>query len=207
MKSNRDFSAKAAFAVVTLAAIVSLACLVSLAPPDGNERAQLLQFVGRFHPLSVHLPIALLMFALLLELAGRTRSFSYLLPAADFVLGAATCGAIVAAGMGWCLARSGGYSGSLIAQHMWGGIAVSGAAWLCWMLRTYGDTHSPSRIYAVALVSAVGVVSFTGYRGGQLTHGENHLTEFMPSPMSALLGVTVKDVSGDSATGGPKTFF
>ena len=126
----RDVSTRLWLGMLTFVPILILLGLLLLAPPDGNERAQLLQFIGRFHPLSVHLPIALLMVVPLLELAGRTRHFPYLLPAADFLLGVATFGAIAAASLGWCLARSGGYSGSLVTQHMWGGVFVAAAAWL-----------------------------------------------------------------------------
>src|SRR6267378_443639 len=42
-------SARAWFGLLTLVPILFLLLLVLLAPPDGNERAQLLQFVGRLH--------------------------------------------------------------------------------------------------------------------------------------------------------------
>jgi len=53
----------AAFSVVLLMA------LVRFVPPDGREHAELAQFLGRFHLLVIHFPIALLLLALLLELA------------------------------------------------------------------------------------------------------------------------------------------
>ncbi len=62
----RGMSARKFFGLITLAPIFLLLGLLVLAPPDGNERTQLLQFFGRFHPLSVHLPIALLMLVPLL---------------------------------------------------------------------------------------------------------------------------------------------
>ena len=40
-------------------------------PPDGRERAQWIQFIGRFHPLAVHLPIALMLLVPVLEVAAR----------------------------------------------------------------------------------------------------------------------------------------
>jgi uncharacterized membrane protein len=211
MISVRGVPARSLFALVTIALILVLACFVLFAPPDGNERAQLLQFFGRFHPLSVHLPIALLILVPLLELAGRTRHFPYLLPAAPFVLGVALCGAIAAAALGWCLARGGAYSGPLITQHMWAALVVAGAAWLCWILRTGASTHAsttaPHRLYAVTLIAAVGLVSFTGYRGGQLSQGENHLTEFMPPPFDSWLGPAAQDAPANSPNGGPSTFY
>jgi uncharacterized membrane protein len=204
----RHVSARLVFGLLTLVPILVLLSLLLFAPPDGSERAQLLQFVGRFHPLSVHLPIALLVIAPLFELAGRNRRFPYLLPSVDFLLGVATLGAIMSAALGWCLARSGGYSGSLVTQHMWGGVCVAAAAWLCWVLRARGGATGPKRLYATTLLAAVGLASFTGYRGGQLSQGENHLTEFMPAPLATLIGLTASDnAAATSSNGGPATFY
>lgn len=205
MPSLRRLTPASVFGLVTLASIGVLLCLLMLAPPDGNERAPLMQFVGRLHPLAVHLPIALLILVPLLELAGKTQRFSHLSSAPSFVLGIATIGSIVAAGLGWCLARSGGYSGALVTQHMWAAVTTAAGAWLCWRLRLQADLPRP---YALALFATVAFVSFTGYRGGQLTHGETHLTEYMPRPMAALLGVSNSvEVPGNSPNGGPETFY
>ena len=205
-------SGRTVLALLTLAPIPVLLGLLFFAPPDGIERSQLLQFFGRFHPLSVHLPIALLMLVPVLELAGRSRHFPYLLPAANFVLGVATLGAIMAALLGWCLARNGGYSGPLVTQHMWAGIAAAGVAWLCWFLRTSvtslgGSSFGVNRLYAATLLATVGLVSFTGYRGGQVSQGENHLTEFMPAPLGAILGVEPEVTIANSGKGGAGTYY
>jgi len=204
----REYSIRFLFGLVTLFPILVVLSLLLFAPPDGNERTQFLQFLGRFHPLSVHLPIALLMVVPLFELAGRNRHFPFLLPAADFLLGLATCGAIAAAMLGWSLARAGGYSGPLVTQHMWGGLFVAAAAWSCWILRAQASSAKSQRLYAATLIATVGIVSFTGYRGGQLSQGENHLTEFMPAPLGALLGVNSSDsVPANSPNGAPGTFY
>ena len=206
--SVHNFSSRVWFGLLTLAPILILPVLVLFAPPDGNERAQLLQFFGRFHILAIHLPIALLAMVPVLELAGRSRRFPYLLPSAGFLLGAATCGAIVAAVLGWCLARSGGYSGPLVTQHMWGGLAVAFAAWLCWVFRARSSESHLDPVYAIALLATVGLVSFTGYRGGQVSHGENHLTEHMPAHLRTLLGLPASEISETvSSNGGPATFY
>ena len=111
--------------LLTLAPILIVAVLLLLFPPDGNERADWAQFIGRFHPLAVHFPIALILLVPILELAGLNERFSYLRSSASFVLGLATLGATAAAILGWCLGRSGGYSGTLVTQHMWGGISLA----------------------------------------------------------------------------------
>ena len=204
----RDVSARLWLGLLLFVPILLLFGLLLLAPPDGNERAQLLQFIGRFHPLFVHLPIGLLVIVPLLEFAGRNRYFPYLLPAADFLLGVATFGAITAASLGWCLARSGGYSGSLVIQHMWGGVFVAAGAWLCWVLRARISTRASNRLYGAALIATVGLVSFTGYRGGQLSQGENHLTEFAPEPLAALMRPkSQENTATGSSNGGPSSFY
>lgn len=195
-------------AIVTLAPIVILISLLLFAPPDGNERAQLMQFVGRFHPLSVHLPIALLLVVPLFELLGRTRRFPFLLESVDLLLWLATAGAVGAAGLGWCLSRGGGYSGSLVTQHMWAGVLAGAVAWLAWLLRARASSATGKNAYAAALVVAVGLVSFAGHRGGQLSLGENTLTEFMPAPLAAFLGSSgADDPPANSPNGGPATFY
>lgn len=201
-------SARFYFGLFSLSLIVAVAILLLAAPPDGTERAELMQFVGRFHPLSVHLPIALLMLVPLFELAGRTRYFPFLLPSIDFVLALSICGALGSVVLGWCLSRGGGYSGPLVTQHMWAGVCVAGAAWVCWVLRARQNTAGQRRVYAAGLIATVGLVSFTGYRGGQLSQGENHLTEFMPQGLRSLLGVSsLASVASNSGAGGPATFF
>jgi hypothetical protein len=42
-------------------------------------------------------------------------------------------------------------------------------------------------LYHIALAVTVSLVVWTGYRGGQLTHGEDHLTEFMPRALRKLV--------------------
>ena len=201
----RGFSSRSLFAVLTLIPIIGIAGLLLFAPPDGNERWQFMQFVGRFHPLAVHLPIALLILVPVLEIAGRMPRFTYLLPAVDFLLGVAVVALIVATFLGWCLGRSGGYSGSIIAQHMWGALGVAAVAWTCWLLR---GRENPTRFYAGLIVVSVGLVSFTGYRGGQLSQGENHLTEFMPEPLAGWMGVSAVDrIKTNPANGGPNTLY
>ena len=173
--------------LVLLLPILTVITLLTLLPPDGNERAEWLQFIGRFHPLAVHFPIALVLLVPILELAGRSARFSYLRLSASFILGLATFGATAAAILGWCLGRSGGYSGPLVTQHMWGGIVLTLTCWLCWLLRTRLSQHGV--IFGIALAASVALVAWTGYRGGQLSLGTDHLTEHMPSGLRHALGI------------------
>ena len=96
--------------------VLVLFTLLVFSPPDGSERAQLAQFVGRFHPLAIHLPIALLLLVPVLEVAVLFRKRRELEQSVAFVLGLAAIAAITSALLGWLLAWSGGYQGSLVTQ-------------------------------------------------------------------------------------------
>jgi uncharacterized membrane protein len=178
--------------LVTLSPILLLLALIVFFPPDGKERPQWAQFIGRFHPLTVHFPIAMFFLVPVLEFAGRWERFSYLRLASRFVLGLATIAAIVAAFLGWCLARSGGYSGELVTQHMWGGIALTVACWLCWILRGQMREQRTEKFYLAVLSVGLLIVSWTGYRGGQISQGEEHLTEYMPPLLRHAIGLSDK---------------
>ena len=178
------------FGLLALAPILLLSALFAFLPPDGFERSAWTQFVGRFHLLTVHFPIALILIVPVLEWAGRSHHFPYLRSSVDFLLALAMLSSLVAVTLGWCLARSGGYSGRLVTPHMWGGLSVSAACWLCWMLRGYFRGPRWDFIYLLVLLGAVGLVSWTGYRGGQLSQGENHLTEEMPGGLRHLIGLS-----------------
>jgi uncharacterized membrane protein/mono/diheme cytochrome c family protein len=167
-------------------ALVALVLLFAVlyAPPDGVERGELSQFVGRFHPLAVHLPIALVLLVTVLECAGLFRSGKHLQAGAEFVLALAAASALAAVFLGWMLGRSGGYEGSLVTRHMWGGISLAAALVLCCAIRGWN-----AKLYGAALFATVCLMAWTSDQGGKLTHGEDFLTEHMPGRLRSLLGV------------------
>lgn len=196
--------------LVGLLCILVLIGLAIFTPPDGQERGDLARFFGDFHPLAVHLPIALLLLVPVLEIAGRNPRRGPLRTAAGFVLGLAALSAIAAPCLGWLLAWSGGFEGGLVTQHMWGGISVATGSLLCWMLRGRGVEVDLGRgrlpaSYVGLLAVTVGVMAWTGYRGGQLAHGENHLTEHLPPLAKIWLGLPVPQKA--SASDRASTFY
>jgi hypothetical protein len=87
---------------------------------------------------------------------------------------------------------------------MWGAASLLVLSWLCFISRGFGGTFQ--RIYPVALIASLGLVTWTGYRGGQISQGENHLTEFMPNGLRKVLGVR-PDFASDVASANDGTFY
>ncbi len=191
MPSGKPFLRRAlcgsGFAVTAL-----LAGLAWRLPPDGQEHRALAQFVGRFHPLVVHLPIALLALVPLLELAGAFGRRDDLRAAAGFVLGLAAWSALAAAADGWLLAWSGAYSGPLLVRHMWCGIGLAGLSLLTAAVRPRVAAEAGAGpafllLYGPLLAAALGLMVWTSHQGGAITHGETFLTDPMPARLRTWL--------------------
>jgi len=164
---------------------VFLAALAWRVPPDGHEHAGLAQFFGRFHPLIVHVPIALLLLVPLMELAGLFGRWVHVRAAAGFVLWVAAVGAVASASVGWLLGWSGGYNSGNVTWHMWSGIALAALASAAAIVRS----RLARRTYLVLLVASVALMAWTGEQGGEISHGDDYLTEYMPARLQRLLGL------------------
>lgn len=146
-------------------------------------------FLGRFHPLIVHFPIALLLLAALLyalAARGRARSptaeLSHLGAVAGLVLWLGAASAVLSAIAGWLLGSSGTYGGDLYQRHMWLGLAVAATSLVAALLSAMGDRGRAWRgARALMLGLAVCLLVPTGHLGATLTHGEEFLTEYAPS--------------------------
>lgn len=147
---------------------------------DGKPHADWQQFLGRFHPLAVHLPIGLLVLIPVLEIAGRSRPA--LRDAAQFVLVLAFAACLGAVALGFLLAHGGGSAGTVVTRHMWGGISLSIGVLLCLLARPSWASGVEPRVYPALLVSVLLALVWTAHQGGTLTHGSGYLTEYMPGP-------------------------
>jgi uncharacterized membrane protein len=179
-----------AAALVACVAWGGLVYLARQVPPDGREHGNLGQFLGRFHPILVHGPVALLALVPLMELLGLRPRWSDLRTAAGWILAAATIAAFLAAFDGWLLAWSGGFRGREVTRHMWGGVCLAAVSAAALRARSGGTrTGVPRAAYPLLLLCAFGLMVWTGHGGGAISHGDGFLTEKMPARLRAWLGM------------------
>jgi mono/diheme cytochrome c family protein len=160
---------------------VALLLLPEILKLDGKPHAEWLQFVGRFHPLAVHLPIGLIVLLPVLEIAGGFRPA--LREAAGFVLVFASVACIGTLILGYLLAYGSGDTGSIVSRHMWGGIALAVGLLLCLLARTAWSAGLGGYVYPTLLGCVMLALVWTAHQGGSLTHGAGYLTRYMPAPL------------------------
>ena len=127
--------------------------------------------MGHFHPLLVHLPIGILLFAFLLQQLARWKKFDTLnqaLPLA-YLLGAIS--AIFSCITGLALANNGDYDTALVFKHQWLGISV---AFLSFVGFYFIQKNKSVYIHWLSYILLL-LIILTGHLGGTLTHGEGYL--------------------------------
>ena len=83
------------------------------------------EFIGRFHPLFVHLPIGILLLALLLQFLSRKEQYTLSHGVMKVIWIAGIVSAVLSCITGYVLSINGGYEESAVNLHMWMGIAVA----------------------------------------------------------------------------------
>src|SRR5208282_2509025 len=88
-------------------------------PPD------FLLFVGRFHPVLVHLPIGFILLVAVLEICALLPRFKHANTNVGVILALAVPLAAFTALCGWLLSLAGGYDPHLLQWHKWTGIGTA----------------------------------------------------------------------------------
>ena len=177
--------------VVAVPAIIALAALPFLQIVAGPSLPQLSLFLGRFHPTLLHLPVVLMLLALLLEglrLPGLRRiAPSFPAIVLDSVLWLAALSGLAAAVTGWLLSHEGGYDAQLLDRHLWAGVGTAIGAFVCVVLRAF----TVPRLATAVVFMTAGTMLVAAHAGGSLTHGEDYLTEHAPAPIRRLAGLPI----------------
>jgi len=150
---------------------------VEIEPPKGFVRKSM-RWLGRFHPPSVHFPIALLTAAAIAEILGlatRNRAHDAIVRYCLW-LGALT--ATGAGTLGWFLA---GFrltdTSWVLTTHRWLGTSTVAFAALVLLLCEASrreDCWKTRICFRVTLFTIAGLVTATGFFGGAVVNGLNH---------------------------------
>jgi uncharacterized membrane protein/mono/diheme cytochrome c family protein len=133
-----------------------------------------LEFIGHFHPLLVHLPIGILLTGLFLQWLSRREKYKILYPAVPVILLCGVIAALVSCFTGWLLSISDDYDKSLLGWHQWMGISVAFSSLLLYVkVRNPGAPYNEKMLAGLVL----GLIFITGHLGGSLTHGSDYLTK------------------------------
>ena len=153
-------------------------------PLDGTVDNTFVFFIGRFHPIILHLPIGGLIALFVMEIINSYRPKLKLDSACSILLWFSVITVIPSAILGFMLGSSGNYDDELLNLHKWLGWLT---ALVCvWLL--YFNLKS-KKTYRLFLYTNVLFLSIAGHFGGQLTHGKDYLTKYMPLGMKKVLNI------------------
>lgn len=144
-------------------------------------------FIGRLHPVLVHLPIGILLLACFFQLLTVKAEFAFLQPAVPVIFFWGMLGAVFSCISGYMLSLSGDYDEQLVSRHQWLGIATATVSLAVWLLYRFSVKVKTARMVAVLIIA---LVTVTGHLGGSLTHGSNYLTEGLQSGIEQAAAIT-----------------
>ncbi len=179
--------------------VAGLALLPLLQIGDGTNIPPFALFLGRFHPVILHVPIGLILLALVLEHA-HVRALRQWIPkvppeTATFLMFCAAFSALVSTVLGWMLSFSGGYDPVLLQRHFTAGLVTAIGANVALMLKLISDAYPTSRpaawAYQAVLLLTGASLALAGHLGASITHGEDYLTEYAPNPIRRALGLPI----------------
>lgn len=133
----------------------------------------LTEFIGRFHPVLVHLPIGILLLAVTLQLLSHKKGYALPPAALKVVWLGGAFSALLSCITGYLLSASGEYDSVTVAVHMWLALLLMAVSFLlCAKIfqSKFGVT------YKAALIGLLVLLLLTGHFGGSLTHGADYLT-------------------------------
>ncbi|MBV9988830.1 MAG: hypothetical protein JO301_14220 [Chitinophagaceae bacterium] len=135
--------------------------------------SRLIEFIGPFHPVLVHLPIGFILLAILFQWLSLRERYAGLAAAVrlTYLLGAIS--AVLSCLTGLALSSGGDYDPSTLQWHKWFGIGVAVISLVGYWYASKPFSLQPRLISIAVLVLLV----ITGHLGGTLTHGEGFLTK------------------------------
>jgi uncharacterized membrane protein len=144
-------------------------------------------FLGRFHVLALHLPIGIVIAAVVLDWLSRRPRYAALAHASAFLWAGAAITAVLTAVLGYMHYAEGSFTGPSGEAHRFWGTVTAIEAVGTWWLAARGR-RTPGALRLAAGIAMLALVSITGHYGGNLTHGTTFLEEYAPSFLRPLIG-------------------
>ncbi|MDA1269587.1 MAG: hypothetical protein O2829_10985 [Bacteroidetes bacterium] len=157
----------------------------------------LLPFLGRMHPVLVHLPIGILVFGILLCFFPQNGK-NPLLPSIRLAFLIGGIAALAAGLSGFLQYQFEGFAWEDVQLHLIGGVITAvGSFGMYALVKNTEVLSTKIRVFAAVLGLILGI---TGHWGGNLTHGEDYFTEVLPADLQSLLGTEIQPEKGPQLT-------
>ncbi len=126
--------------------------------------------IGNFHPLLVHLPIGILLLAVVFIFLAEQQKYNTLKIAIEISLLIGAISAVLSCISGYLLSTNGDYNKDIVSNHQWAGIFTAITALLCYYL--FKNNYKYIKWLAGAMTA---ILIYTGHLGGSITHGSDYL--------------------------------
>ena len=141
-----------------------------------DKSFDLIDFLGRLHPMAVHFPIALFLVAALAELIMIINPTAGVGSSVRFLVWIGAAGGIVAAILGWL---AGGIRMSdrseILGLHRWTGTGIAITGILLALLSNAPANSGKRTVFRVGLAAVALAILFQGYWGAEMSLGPNHM--------------------------------
>ncbi len=131
------------------------------------------KFIGHLHPALVHLPIGILLVALLLIWLSKKEKYKISQETIKIVLLAGVFSALLTCITGYTLSTLDDYKKPLIIWHMWTGIGVVIASMLLYMKQSRKEFDL---VYKMIIALLLILIVVAGHLGGTITYGKGYLS-------------------------------
>ncbi|MEC8598773.1 MAG: c-type cytochrome domain-containing protein [Bacteroidota bacterium] len=145
-------------------------------------------FLGRFHPLLVHLPIGFLILAILIESYCSIFKIKINHRVINFTWFIAFFSSVLTTILGLLVAETGHYIDENLFMHKIFGLSLTAISFISWFLRLsiFSNLFSSS-LKTLSNTIIIVLLTLTGHYGGNLTHGETYLVDYAPENIKELV--------------------
>ncbi|MGC3944149.1 MAG: hypothetical protein QM762_06420 [Chryseolinea sp.] len=152
-------------------------------------------FLGRLHPMVVHLPIGFLVIAAAFDLISYSTRYKHLRNGVAPALLLAFASAVIACVFGYLLSLSGSYDEDILGSHKIAGILLAIFTGVWWALASnlLPGVAAGRRLTTMLGFAVVVVMVYAGHQGGSLTHGSDYLSPGQSEKPKRVKPLTVQD--------------